>query len=44
MEQIKKNPKFWIAVAAVFVLILLILPVDIPYSIYVQGKVLAGEE
>ena len=44
LEKLKKNTWFWVILAAVIIIFILIIPFEFPYSISVQGKVISGQE
>jgi hypothetical protein len=44
IDKLKKTPWFWVITGTVIVFIILVIPVELPYNIAVQGKIIAGEE
>ena len=44
IDKLKKNPWFWVIAGTVIIFIILVIPVELPYNIAVQGKIIAGEE
>ena len=44
IDKLKKNPRLWIITATIIIVLIIFLPIEIPYNISVQGKIIAGEE